>query len=264
MRPPAVVAVTGAARGIGEAVARTLSARGYRLLLGDLDDSVLTLAAELGALGGQLDVTDQGSYERWLALVPRVDVLVNNAGVMWVGPYANEPEGVQRRQFDVNVHGVIRGTRLVLPAMRARRSGLVVTVASVASYVAPAGEATYSATKHAVRGWMTGVRQELRGSGVDLALVHPAVVRTELAAGTTSGAAAVLEPADVAVAVLAVIERPRFETFVPARATALTWLVTLLPQRGRDLVYARLVPDQVRQSDPGARADYQARRLGQP
>ncbi|MGZ6826782.1 MAG: SDR family NAD(P)-dependent oxidoreductase, partial [Mycobacteriales bacterium] len=79
------VAVTGAARGIGEAVARALAAKGYSLLLGDLDESVVDLAASLGGVGAVLDVTDQASYDGWLALVPRVDVLVNNAGVMWVG-----------------------------------------------------------------------------------------------------------------------------------------------------------------------------------
>ncbi len=82
-----------------------------------------------------------------------LDALVNNAGVMWVGPFDEEPEAAARRMMEVNFFGVVRGTRLVLPAMRARRSGHVVTVASVASHIAPAGEATYAATKHAVLGW---------------------------------------------------------------------------------------------------------------
>ncbi len=253
------VAITGAARGIGEAVARVLAGRGYDLLLGDLDGSVVELAASLGGVGAVLDVTDQASYQAWLSLVPSVDVLVNNAGVMWVGAFDAEPEAVARRQFDVNFHGTVRGTRLVLPAMRARRSGLVVTVASVASYVSPAGEATYAATKHAVHGWMKAVRQELAGSGVTLALVLPAVVETELAAGTASGGVPRLSPADVARAVASVVARPRFETFVPARASVLTRLLALLPQRGRDVVYARLVPDQVKSGDPAAREAYEAR-----
>ena len=255
------VAVTGAARGIGEAIARTLAGRGYCLLLGDLDASVVDLATSLGGVGGVLDVTDQASYEAWLALVPSVDVLVNNAGVMWVGAFDAEPFDVARKQFDVNFHGVVRGTRLVLPAMRARRSGLVVTVASVASYISPAGEATYAATKHAVLGWMKAVRQELAGSGVTLALVLPTVVETELALGTASGGVPRLSPADVALAVAAVIEKPRFETFVPSKVSGLVRALAVLPQRGRDAMYKRLVPNQVTATDPSVRADYEARRL---
>lgn len=256
------VAITGAARGIGEAVARSLAARGYALLLGDLDPSVVDLAAELGGVGAVIDVTDQASYDAWLALVPQVDVLVNNAGVMWVGSYADEPLAAAEKQFAVNFHGVVRGTRAVLPAMLARRSGTVVTVASVASYIAPAGEATYAATKHAVHGWMKAVRQEIAGSGVDLCLVLPTVVETELALGTASGGVARLTPSDVAAGVVAAIEKPRFETFVPARVGALTRVLAVLPQRGRDLMYRALVPDQVKAGDPAARAAYEAKRLG--
>lgn len=255
------VAVTGAARGIGAAIARALAAAGYDLLLGDLDEAVVSLARELGGIGAVLDVTDQASYEAWLALVPSVDVLVNNAGVMWVGPYADEPATAVERQFAVNVHGVVRGTRLVLPAMLRRRSGLVVTVASVASYVAPAGEATYAATKHAVHGWMKAVRQEIAGSGVRLALVMPTVVETELAVGTASGAVPRLSPEQVAAAVVGVIEKPRFETFVPARVALLVRVLALLPQRGRDVMYRKLVPNQTK-SDLTVRRQYEARRLG--
>jgi short-subunit dehydrogenase len=255
------IAITGAARGIGEAIARELASRGHSLLLGDLDASVVELAASLGGVGAVLDVTDQASYEAWLALVPSVDVLVNNAGVMWVGPYDEEPSVVAERQFAVNFHGVVRGTQLVLPAMRARRSGLVVTVASLASYIAPVGEATYAATKHAVHGWMKSVRLELAGSGVQLCLVLPTVVETELAAGTSSGAVPMLSPTDVAAAVARVIAKPRFETYVPGRVSALTRLLALLPQRGKDAMYARMVPDQVTGTDRAARVDYESRRL---
>jgi NADP-dependent 3-hydroxy acid dehydrogenase YdfG len=251
------IAITGAARGIGAAIARECSARGYRVLLGDLEESVVDLAEELGGVGGLLDVTSQASYEAWWALVDHVDVLVNNAGVMWVGPHDQEPEATARRQFEVNFHGVVRGTRLAL----AHGTRTVVTVASAASYVAPAGEATYTATKHAVRGWMTSVRQELRGTGVQLCLVMPTVVETELAAGTSPGGVPMLQPVDVAKAVADVIAKPRFETFVPSRVSALARLLALLPQRGRDLAYARLVPDQVRSADRSKRADYEARRL---
>jgi short-subunit dehydrogenase len=255
------VAITGAARGIGEAIARELASRGCSLLLGDLDSSVIALAQSLGGVGGVLDVTSADSFAAWLDLVPSVDVLVNNAGVMWVGPFDVEPESAAQRQFDVNFHGAVRGTRLVLPAMLARRSGTVVTVASVASYVSPAGEATYAATKHALHGWMKAVRQEIAGSGVDLCLVLPTVVETELARGTDAGGVPRLRPQQVATAVAAAIAKPRFETFVPARVGLLVRVMALLPERGRDLMYRRLVPNQVRAGDPAARAEYEARQL---
>ena len=257
-----VVAITGAARGIGEAIARELAGRGFSLLLGDLDPSVVELAGSLGGLGGVLDVTSTTSYDAWLALVPRVDVLVNNAGVMWVGPFDAEAPSVAQRQLDVNFFGVVRGTLAVLPQMRQRRSGLVVTVASLASYVTPAGESTYAASKHAVHGWMKGVRQELRGSGVAVALVMPAVVETELAVGTSSGGGPRLTPAQVADAVAGVIEKPRFETFVPGYAGVLVRVLALLPQRGRDLLYRRLVPNQIEAADRAARVAYESRHLG--
>jgi NADP-dependent 3-hydroxy acid dehydrogenase YdfG len=263
-----VVAVTGGARGIGEAIGRALAARGARVALGDVDEAAVRATAEAigrGTIGCPLDVTSIASFAAFIEQVERelgpVDVLVNNAGVMWVGYAADETEATALRQFDVNFHGVARGMRLVLPGMRARRSGHVVNIASVASRVAPAGEATYAATKHAVLGYSTAVREELRGSGVDLSVVMPVVVETELAAGTSSGGVSALAPEDVAAAVVRAIERPRFEVFVPARVGALTRLLALLPQRGRDLLYGRLVPDQAAETAAAARRDYEERRL---
>ncbi|MCY7365774.1 MAG: SDR family oxidoreductase [Frankiaceae bacterium] len=257
------VAITGAARGIGAAVAAEVVRRGGLVLLGDLDaEAVAAVATRLGpaALSGRLDVTDDASYAQWLELA-QVDVLVSNAGVMWVGAYDEEPEVAGRRMMDVNFWGVVRGTRLVLPAMLHRGSGHVVTVASLASYIGPRGEATYGATKHAVHGWTKAVRAELRGRGVDFTLVLPAVVETELAAGTDSGGVPRLTPEQVASAVVDAIERPRFEVFVPARTSALVRIFALLPQTARDRMYERLVPDQVRSTDRAARAAYEQRQV---
>lgn len=260
------VAITGAARGIGAAIAEEVVRRGARVLLGDLDlPAVEQQALRLGpaAVAGHLDVTDTGSYEAWLALAD-VDVLVNNAGVMWVGAYDEEPEAAGRTMMDVNFWGVVRGTRLVLPGFRERRRGHVVTVASLASYIGPVGEATYGATKHAVHGWTKAVRAELRGSGVDFSLVMPTVVETELAAGTSSGAVPRLTPQQVAAAVADVLERPRFEVFVPKRTAALVRVLAVLPQGARDRVYTALVPDQVKVADRAARESYERRRVLPP
>ncbi len=260
------MAITGAARGIGAAIAEEVVRRGAHVLLGDLDvDALEQLATRLGpaAVTGHLDVTDTASYQDWLALAD-VDVLVNNAGVMWVGAYDEEPEVAGRRMMDVNFWGVVRGTRLVLPGFRERRRGHVVTVASLASYIGPVGEATYGATKHAVHGWTKAVRAELRGSGVDFSLVLPSVVDTELAAGTSSGGVQRLSPQQVAVAVADVIERPRFEVFVPRRTAALVRVMAVLPQGARDRLYTALVPDQVKVADRSARESYERRRVLPP
>lgn len=257
------VAITGAARGIGAAVAEEVVRRGGRVLIGDLDaEAVAATAARLGpaAVAGPLDVTSDASYAAWLALA-EVDALVSNAGVMWVGSFDEEPAGAGEKMMDVNFWGVVRGTRLVLPAMRARGRGHLVTVASVASYVVPKGEATYGASKHAVHGWLKAVREELRGSGVEVSVVMPAVVDTVLAAGTEAGGVPRLTPAQVAVAVVDVLEKPRFEVFVPGRVSVLLRLMALLPQRGRDVLYARMVPDQVRSGDKAQRAEYEKRHV---
>ena len=101
-------------------------------------------------------------------------MLVNNAGVMHVGPFLEEDDAWTRRQVDVNLHGVILGMKLALPAMVARGSGRVVNVASAAAKIGVPREAVYAATKHAVLGLSGSVRAELRGTGVDLSVGCPA------------------------------------------------------------------------------------------
>ncbi|PPJ05176.1 short-chain dehydrogenase [Nocardia nova] len=247
-----VVAVTGGARGIGREIARVLAEAGARVAVGDRDEpAAVATAAELpGTVRGfALDVTDTDSFRGFAAAVESlwgpIDVLVNNAGVMWVGPFDAEPEVATVRMLEVNLHGVIRGVRLVAPGMRARGQGHIVTIASAAARLSPPGESTYAATKHGVLGYLTGVREELRGSGVRISVILPGVVATELAAGTATGAAKLLQPADVARAVLRTLEHPRFEVTVPRYIGPLVRLAELLPQRLRDLTFRRMVPDQV-------------------
>ncbi|WP_278261576.1 SDR family oxidoreductase [Nocardia sp. AG03] len=259
-----VIAITGAARGIGAAIARELAAAGAQVAIGDID---ATAAAETAATlpgtaaGFPLDVTDSDSFAAFLAAVEArwgpIDVLVNNAGVMWVGRFEDEPEAATRRQLAVNLHGVIRGVRLTAPRMRERGRGHIVTVASAASKLAPAGEATYAATKHGVYGYLSAVRAELHGSGVDLSVVMPTVVDTPLAAGTSPGSVDLLTPDDVARAVADVLARPRFEVTVPRRVGPLVRLAGLLPDRVRTAVFRRLVPNQITGGDPASRAAYE-------
>jgi short-subunit dehydrogenase len=145
--------------------------------------------------------------------------------------------------------------------MVARRHGHVVNVASAASRLVPAGEATYGATKHAVLGLSRAVRAELRGTGVELSVVMPVVVETELAAGTSHGRGVRLRPEDVARAVADVLDRPRFEVPVPRAVGALMALDAVLPQRLRDLAWRLAMPDQLRDADPEARRAYESRVL---
>lgn len=266
-----VIAVTGAGRGIGRAIAARLAAAGAAVAIGDLDAEVAKeTAGAIGAhpggrlLGLPLDVTDTPSFEDFLRTVETqlgpIDVLINNAGIMWVGPFEEEPEEAALRQFDVNVHGVLRGMKLVIPGMRNRGRGHVVNIASAASKVAPAGEATYAATKHAIHGYSTAVRAELRSSGVHVSLVMPGVVDTELAVGTATGPTRRLTTDQVATVVLDVVLRPRFEVFIPRQVAALTWLAALLPGPARDVLHRLLVPNQLAAlSDRSVRAAYEQR-----
>lgn len=268
-QPPLVVAVTGGARGIGAAIAQRAAAAGHRVAIGDRDEQEAVRTADrIDGRGYRLDVTDEDSFAAFLAAVAAdlgpVDVLVNNAGVMWVGPFDEEPPSATEAMIAVNLVGVIRGVRLTAPAMRSRGSGHIVTVASAASKIAPPGESTYAATKHAVLGYLTGVREELRGSGVAISAILPGVVDTELAAGTATGAAALLSPDDVATAVLDVIARPRFLTTLPGYVGPLVAAAGLLPQGIRDRVLRRMVPDQVAATKGSAARDrYEAASLPQ-
>lgn len=235
-------------------MASALAAAGATAVVGDLDTEPV------------LDVTDRSGYRAFLAAVEDlhgpVDILVNNAGVMWVGPFDEEPAEAARRQFDVNVHGMITGCKLVAPGMALRGRGHIVTIASAASRIAPAGEATYAATKHAVYGYSNALRAELRGSGVHVSVVMPSVVETELARGTANGSVRRLRPSEVADAVVRLLRRPAFEVYVPRRLTVVDKVLGVLPGRVRLAAHDALVPDQRARTDHAARASYQ-HRLGE-
>src|SRR5919107_2844426 len=181
-----VVAITGAARGIGRATAIALVRAGARVAIGDLDEEQARRTADElggGAVAFALDVTERASFERFLEAVEDtlgpVDVLVNNAGIMPLGPFLAEDDATARRQVEVNVHGVLFGMKIVLPRLVARGRGHVVNIASAAGKGAYPGGATYCGTKHFVVGVSETVRGELRGSGVELSVVMPVLVDTE-------------------------------------------------------------------------------------
>jgi short-subunit dehydrogenase len=261
-----VIAVTGGARGIGLATARKLAARGARLAIGDIDGPLAVgCASELGGFGAPLDVSQRASYTAFLGTVADrlgpVDVLVNNAGVLHVGAFLEEDDAWTRRQLDVNLNGVIHGMKLVLPDMVARGSGHVINVASAAAKAGIAREAVYSASKHAVLGLSDAVRLELRGTGVEISVVMPGLVRTELAAGTLDApGTVVLSPDDVAEAIVGTLERPRFEVFVPRAYGAAVAAGALLPRFAREAALRAMGTERATASTTRQeRAAYEAR-----
>ena len=157
-----VVAITGAARGIGLATAKACAARGMKVAIGDLDEAEAKRAAEgvPGAVGLPLDVTDRESFEAFLDAADEqlgnVDVLVNNAGIMQLGPFVDEDDVTAKRQVDINVHGVMYGMKIVLPRFQARNAGHLVNIASSAGKGGFPGGATYCGTKHFVVGRLRG------------------------------------------------------------------------------------------------------------
>src|SRR3954471_16802119 len=216
-----VVAITGAARGIGRATAEALAREGAQVAIGDLDaEAAQRTGQELGCAAHELDVTDPDSFERFLDWVDNelgpLDVLVNNAGILHLGPFLEEDEAATRRQVDVNLLGVIHGTRLGVRRLRERGGGHLVNVASSAGKVTPPGIATYTATKHAVVGLTEAVRLEQRGSGIDFSIVMPGVVRTEMIAGyAKSPVVSEITPEDVAQEIVEALRTGRVDVWVP-------------------------------------------------
>jgi NAD(P)-dependent dehydrogenase (short-subunit alcohol dehydrogenase family) len=178
------VLLTGAASGIGRATALELARRGARLELVDIDGAgVEATVASVREGGGnaRAHLVDMGSAEAVDALaarVPTVDVVVNNAGVAVVAPFANTGPSDWEWLLGVNLLGPLRLTRALLPAMIERRSGHIVMVASLAGLIGAPGMTAYSATKFAVVGLAEALRLEVAHLGVGVTVVCPGYVRT--------------------------------------------------------------------------------------
>ena len=263
-----VIAITGGARGIGKATADALVRRGARVAIGDLDrEFAEQTAAELGGdtLALELDVTRRDSFEGFLDQVEErlgsLDVLINNAGIMPLGRFWEEDDLTAQRMVDINVHGVLFGMKLAIPRMQRRGSGHIVNIASAAGKGGFPGGATYCGTKHFVVGVSEAVRAELRDTEIDLSVVMPVVVNTELGSGLveTRGIKKV-EPVDVAEAIVGALERPKFDVWVPRESGVVSKVMQLLPRAGRESVARLLKADRVLAgADPAVRASYEER-----
>ncbi len=189
-----VILITGASSGIGEACVRLLAEKGARLLLGARrTERLQQLVDEIRLAGGKadfrhLDVTRQEDSQAFVdvavAQYGRVDVLINNAGVMPLSRLDVLKVDEWNRMIDVNVRGVLHGIAAALPVMQRQRSGQFINIASIGAYSVSPTAAVYCATKYAVRAISEGLRQEV-GGDIRVTLVSPGVVESELAESIT-------------------------------------------------------------------------------
>lgn len=234
----ALVAITGAGRGIGLATAELFVAKGARVALGDLDGGLAKEAADrLGPLasGHDLDVTDKVSFAAFLTAASEhhgrpLDVLVNNAGVMPNGAFLDQADSVDRLTMDVNVFGVIHGMRLAAPGMVERGRGHIVNICSLAGKFPLKGLAVYNASKFAAVGLTAATRLELDATGVSVSAILPSAVKTELSSGIDYGLLPAVEPEDIAAAVLKSVGSRSAEMAVPSYVGASAKLVPLIPE----------------------------------
>ncbi len=185
-----VAVVTGAGSGIGRAIAMELARQGCHLALADIDEqAVRNTAHEAAALGvrathHRVDVTDRAAVaqlpQQVLAAHGAVHLLVNNAGVALGGNFDQVGEADFDWLMDVNFHGLVRMTRAFLPLLKQADEGRIVNVSSAFGLVSPPGQAAYSASKFAVRGFSQALRHELAGTSVGVSLVHPGGVATAI------------------------------------------------------------------------------------
>lgn len=261
------IIVTGGARGIGRATVERFARQGASVAIGDLDPELADEVA--GAYGdrvvaARLDVTDPASWREFLEVVDGLgpwDVLVNNAGIMPLGSVLKEPDEVTRAIFNVNVHGPINGTKAVAPGMVERGRGHIVNVASAVGRLAVADGASYSASKFAVVGFSEATRAELGPAGVDVSVVLPTVVQTELSAGVPAAKGVPpVTPEDVAKVIEQVVRKPKAEVWVPRWVQGPTKFTQALPRRLQDAM-AKMsdAGDVLAQADPAARAAYEER-----
>ncbi|GHF56750.1 SDR family NAD(P)-dependent oxidoreductase [Streptomyces sp. NRRL_ISP-5395] len=247
-RSPAGAVVTGAGRGLGRLIAAILVERGHRVLVTDIDeDAAHATAAELGpdVLWAAVDVRDEtrtaAARDLIMARSGRLDVWVNNAGVLATGPAWEQPPEVRRLMLEVNGLGTVNGTVAAIEAMRGT-GGHIVNVVSLAGLTAVPGEAVYAASKHAAIGFSLSTLADLRLAGIkeiDISCLCPDGIWTPMLhdklddpASALSFSGALLEPEEAAAAVRKVLDRPRPVTAIPRRRGLQVRLADAFPSLG--------------------------------
>ncbi|MCT7658667.1 SDR family oxidoreductase [Mycobacterium deserti] len=268
------IAITGAARGIGFATAKALLARGARVVIGDRDvalqESAVAQLTNLGSASGYpLDVTDRESFATFLDKARtdgggRIDVLINNAGVMPIGPFLQETEQSIRSSLEVNLYGVITGCQLALPEMVARRSGHIINIASLSGLIPVPGQVVYVGAKFGVVGLSAALADEVAPHGVQVSVVMPPFTKTELISGTkeTIGTKPV-EPHEIAAAIVKTLDKPKTHVAVPPFLRFTAQAAQMLGPRGRRWMNRKLGLDNVfLEFDTTARQNYEQRARG--
>ncbi|MGR2769128.1 SDR family oxidoreductase [Photobacterium ganghwense] len=186
----ALIVITGASSGIGEAIARHFSTQGHPLLLLARRVERLQAMGLPHTLCEQVDVTDQASFEVAIqkaeAQYGPADALINNAGVMLLGQIDSQDASEWKRMFDVNVLGLLNGMQAVLAPMKARNKGTIINISSIAGKKTFPDHAAYCGTKFAVHAISENVREEVAASNVRVTTIAPGAVETELLSHTSS------------------------------------------------------------------------------
>jgi len=247
---PKRVLVTGAAKGIGAAIARACLGAGYRVIAADIDTEGLSrLREELtGIETATLDVRDLGAWERVVKASETqggpIDVLINNAGVCLPGPCDQVSTEDDRLTVEVNLLGVMHGVRTLLPRFLARGRGHVINVASMAAFAPAPDLAAYSASKHAVRAYTHSCALDHRHAPIHWTLACPSAVETPMLQGMRERRAGIvvftekpMPPERIAAAIVDAIRVPRREVLVPNARGTLLRFIGLFPgllSRGMD------------------------------
>ncbi len=265
-----VAAITGGGRGIGKATAKAMLQQGMKVAIGDLDLAVAEETAKELSVHGEikaypLNVTDFDSTVAFIDAVEAdlgpIDVYNNNAGIMQLGLFLEQDAVIDTRQIDINIHGVLNGMRAILPRFQQRYSGHLVNVASSAGKGGFPGGAVYCGTKHFVVGVSEAVLAELKDTPIEVSVVMPVVVNTELASGLqqTRGIKHI-QPEDVANEIIDALQVPRFDVFVPRSVGRITAVMNVVPRRGREAIGRAMKADQVLLNrDDATRAAYELR-----